>query len=643
MYVNVNLVDIKDLFLFNTGELFESYRIFGSHHGIWNGVEGVRFVVWAPHAVAVRIVGDFNAWDSNTSSGTYAMHPIDETGVWIAFVPGLGEGAVYKYEIETAQGAKLLKSDPFAFYSELRPNTASIVTRLDRFTWSDDEWQRQKQESQAYTQTSSLQRPMLIYEVHLGSWKIRGREQFYSYSELADQLIGYAKDMGYTHLELMPLAEHPLDASWGYQTTGYYSATSRYGTPEQLMELVDRAHAVGIGVILDWVPGHFCKDAHGLRLFDGSPLFEPADSRLAEKPLWGTLAFDFAKTEVQSFLISNAVFWLDVFHIDGLRVDAVASMLDQNFDKPESMWTYNENGGSEHKPAVQFLKKLNETLFHRYPGTLMMAEDSSNYPLVCAPISEGGLGFGYKWNMGWMNDMLRYMQHPPEQRRHYHNLLTFSMMYAYSEHFVLPLSHDEVVHGKLSLLNKMPGEYLDKFANLRLFLAYWITHPGKKLLFMGAELAQFAEWKDADQLDWLLLDYESHRGFHQFSRQLNLLYTSHPALWELDCEPEGFAWIDPDNAQQSVVSFVRYGRDRSKPLVVVCNFSAQAYERYRIGVPLLTAYEQLFSTDSECRDEEHVRVGASAIHAEAIPWHRCSASMEFALPGLACVIFSTQS
>lgn len=633
MFVNVNLVDTKDLFLFNTGELFEAYRVFGSHHGVWDGVEGVRFVVWAPHAEEVRIVGDFNGWHG---SG-HRMQRMGDTGVWLGFVEGLGEGAVYKYEVATLAGTRL-KADPFAFHAERRPATGSIVKRLDRFRWTDEAWQARKRSQP----DASRERPMLIYEVHLGSWRYRGREHFYTYEELATELVDYAVEMGYTHLELLPLAEHPLDASWGYQATGYYAATSRYGTPEQLMALVNRAHECGLGVILDWVPGHFCKDDHGLRLFDGTPLYEPADSRLAEKPLWGTLAFDFAKTEVRSFLISNAMFWFDVFHFDGLRVDAVASMLNRNFDKPESMRTYNEDGGSEYKEAIYFLKKLNETVSRYHPGTLMMAEDSSDYPLVSARTADGGLGFAYKWNMGWMNDMLRYMQLPPEERRHHHQLVTFSMMYAYSERFVLPLSHDEVVHGKRSLLNKMPGDYNAKFANLRLFLAYWMAHPGKKLLFMGGELAQFAEWKDAEELDWLLLGYDSHRRFQRFARTLNRLYTSHPALWELDAEPSGFQWIDADNAQMSVIAFARCGRDPQAPLVVVCNFSDRAYDRYRVGVPLPGRYEQVLDTDVD-----PFREGSGApsgplpqYEAEPIRWHGSGTSIEFALPGLSCLMFA---
>jgi 1,4-alpha-glucan branching enzyme len=483
---------------------------------------------------------------------------------------------------------------------------------------------------------------MLIYEVHLGSWKNKGKEIFLTYQELASELVQYVVDMGYTHIELLPLSEHPLDASWGYQATGYYAATSRYGTPEGLMELVNQAHNRGVGVIVDWVPGHFCKDDHGLRLFDGTAMFEPDDWRLAEKPLWGTLSFDFSTTEVQSFLISNAIFWLDVFHIDGLRVDAVASMIDRNFDKPESMRTYNEYGGGEYLEATSFLKRLNETVSTHFPDAIMIAEDSSDYPLVTTPSEGGGLGFSYKWNMGWMNDMLQYMCLPPENRPEHHTLLNFAMMYAYNERFVLPLSHDEVVHGKRSLLDKMPGSYEQKFANLRLFLAFWIGHPGKKLLFMGGELAQFAEWKDADQLDWHLLEYDAHRSFRHFSRELNHLYTSHAALWQLDFEPEGFQWIDPDNAGQCILTFIRYGSDRTKPLVFICNFSTRNYDKYRIGVPGPGTYRTLLCSDDPVYGGAGIYDYAGTIVADDAYMHQREHSIEFALPGLTCMIFSTE-
>ncbi|MDF2717936.1 MAG: glgB, partial [Paenibacillus sp.] len=431
-----------DLYLYNHGQLFRAYRTFGAHLCRIGGAKGVRFTVWAPNANEVSVVGDFNEW----KGAGHRLQRNGTTGVWSGFVPDIQEGTIYKYELVDRQGGKRLKADPFAFQAELRPGTASVVARLDAFRWNDASWMRRKRKYPPY------ERPMLIYEVHLGSWRLDAPEQFRTYRQLAEELVDYVESRGYTHIEVLPLTEHPLDLSWGYQTTGYYAATSRYGPPEGLQTLVDSCHRRGIGVVLDWVPGHFCKDDHGLRLFDGTPLYEDADPGRAEKPLWGTLAFDFAKPEIHSFLISNAMFWLDVYHIDGLRVDAVASMIDLHFDKPPELRTYNRHGGTEHLEALEFLRKLNETVFRFYPDSLMIAEDSSAWPGVTAPTYKGGLGFNYKWNMGWMNDMLRYMETDPVRRPDRHSLVTFSMMYAYSENYMLPLSHDEVVHGKRSLL-----------------------------------------------------------------------------------------------------------------------------------------------------------------------------------------------
>lgn len=581
-------VTSDDLYLYNCGQLFRAYRTFGAHVCRIDGKTGVRFTVWAPNAAEVRVAGDFNGWNGER----HGLRLSGTTGVWSGFVAGLREGTAYKYELVDSRGVIRLKADPFAFQAELRPGTASVVTTLDRYRWSDGVWMRSRRRRQPYG------RPMLMYEVHLGSWRLDAPEQFRTYTELAEELVNYVESRGFTHIELLPVTEHPLDQSWGYQTTGYYAATSRYGPPEGLMTLVDCCHRRGIGVVLDWVPGHFCKDDHGLRLFDGTPLYEDADSRKAEKPLWGTLAFDFAKPEVHSFLISNALFWLDMYHIDGLRVDAVASMIDLHFDKPPEMHVYNRHGGKEHLDALAFLRKLNETVFRYYPDSLMIAEDSSSWPGVTAPTYLGGLGFNYKWNMGWMNDMLRYMETPPDDRPARHTLLTFPMMYAYSENYLLPLSHDEVVHGKRSLLDKMPGSYEEKFANLRLFFGYWLAFPGKKLLFMGGEFAQFAEWKDAAALDWMLLDYPMHEAMHRYTRDLNVLYAKKNALWECDHAPEGFRWIDPDNARQSVVTFIRWGRNKQSHLIAICNFSRCFYPLFRIGVPSGSSYRLLFCSDS---------------------------------------------
>ncbi|RUS48023.1 1,4-alpha-glucan branching protein GlgB [Cohnella sp. AR92] len=627
MAVSAPLLAPELLYLFNNGHLFHAYRTFGAHKHEYDGDTGVRFVVWAPKAREVRAVGDFNGWNGQG----HRLHRVGSTGVWAGFVSGIGEGTSYKYEIIDSGGHRLLKSDPFAFRSELRPNTASIVADLTRHDWKDQAWMEHKRKNPPY------ERPILTYEVHLGAWRMEEREVFRTYRQLADELLDYVVKMGYTHIEILPLNEHPLDASWGYQATGYYSATSRYGPPDGLQELVDRCHQRGIGVILDWVPGHFCKDDHGLRRFDGGALYEHSDSRIAEKPLWGTLAFDFGKAEVQSFLISNAIFWLDVFHIDGLRVDAVASMIDLNFDKPPEMHTLNRHGGTEYLEALDFLRKLNETVFRYHPETLMIAEDSSAWPGVTAPTYLGGLGFNYKWNMGWMNDMLRYMETDPNDRPARHHLITFSLLYAFSENYVLPLSHDEVVHGKRSLLNKMPGTYDEKFANLRLFYGYWMTHPGKKLLFMGGEFGQFDEWKDAEGLDWLLLKYPLHAGMHRFSRDLNALYREEKALWERDHSHEGFQWIDADNAGQSVLAFVRRGFDSKRHLIVVCNFSRRSFPAFRIGVPTGTLYRVILNSDvadyggSGYRMPRRIRATRKASHG--LPF-----SIEIPLPALSFLL-----
>ncbi|MCC3373339.1 1,4-alpha-glucan branching protein GlgB [Cohnella sp. REN36] len=622
----------EDLYLFHRGELFRAYRSFGAFPAEEAGRTGVRFGVWAPNAGEVRVAGAFNGWDGRD-------HPLTatgSTGVWQGFVPGLGEGDLYKFELVDAAGRRSLKADPFAFRAELRPGTASIVARLDGYAWGDGVWMERRDRVPPY------ERPMLVYETHLGSWRIDGPERFRSYDRLADELVDYAVSMGYTHLEVLPLTEHPLDLSWGYQATGYYAPTARYGPPDGLKALVDRCHRSGIGILLDWVPGHFCKDDHGLRLFDGTPLFEPADPRLAEKPLWGTLAFDFAKPQVQSFLISNALYWLDIFHFDGLRIDAVASMIDLHFDKPPEMHTFNRHGGAEHLEALQFLRKLNETIFRHHPEALVVAEDSSAWPSVTGPTYLGGLGFNYKWNMGWMNDLLHYMETPPERRSERHDLATFSMMYAYSENYVLPLSHDEVVHGKRSLLSKMPGSYEEKFANLRLFFGYWMTHPGKKLLFMGGEFGQFDEWKDAAELDWMLLDYPQHAAMQRYVRDLNALYVAEPALWQRDHTPDGFTWLDADNAAQSVLSFVRRASRPKRHLVAVCNFSGVRYPAFRIGVP--EGKDYLLALNSDAADYGG---GGACVprryKAERHPYHGQPFSIEIPLPSLTFLLLEPDS
>lgn len=609
----------EDVFLFNQGTAYHSYRFMGAHSMTIDGIQGVRFAVWAPNAAEVRVIGEFNRWIGNA----HRMDAVGSTGVHALFIPKLLPGELYKYELITQDGAALRKSDPYAFYSERRPGTASIVADSVGYSWDDAAWQLKKRGMQAYS------RPLSIYEAHAGSWKIKGKEHYFTYEELADQLVPYVADLGCTHIELMPLSEHPLDQSWGYQVTGFYSPTSRYGTPLQLKKFVDACHRHGIGVILDWVPGHFCKDDHGLREFDGTPIFEGADPNRAELPLWGTLAFDFSRQEVWSFLISNAIYWMEEFHIDGLRVDAVANMIDLHMDKPHHMLTYNVHGGKDNLDALRFLKKLNETVFHYYPDTLMLAEDSSAWPAVTSPTYMGGLGFNFKWNMGWMNDSLRYMSLHPNDRPRHHHLITFSIWYAFSENYVLPLSHDEVVHGKRSLLNKMPGTYGEKFAQLRLYYGYWMTHPGKKLLFMGGEWGQYDEWKDQDMLDWMVLEYESHRGMLAYVQELNHTYRATPSLWERDRDPESFGWIDVNNAEQSVISYVRYGNDSHS--VAVINFSAQDYPNYRVGVPDAGSYGTLLSSNSGSFGGSEA-ASRDPVDCDDIPWHGRNQSITIHLP-----------
>lgn len=618
----------EDLYLFHEGNLFRSYRMLGAHLAVQDGVSGVRFAVWAPHAREVRVVGDFNAWDGSVHS----LQKISIWGVWCLFVPAAKEGDYYKYEIVAADGTLIYKADPYAFWSEVKPGTASRITSLEGYEWKDQAWmERQKS-------ASVLQSPMNIYEVHLGTWKKKPDGSYYTYRELADNMVEYVKEMGYTHIELLPLAEHPYDRSWGYQATGYYSVTSRFGTPKDFMYFVDCCHQAGLGVIMDWVPGHFVKDAHGLRRFDGEALYEYSDPARAEKPEWGTLSFDFSKPEVVSFLISNALFWMDVYHIDGLRVDAVASLLYLNFGKPRELWVKNARGGDENPEAIEFLKKLNHTVFGNYPHALMMAEDSTAWPLVTAPVHEGGLGFNYKWNMGWMNDMLKYMETDPYFRQGSHQLLTFSFMYTFSENYVLPLSHDEVVHGKKSLLNKMPGDYWQKFANLRVLYGYMMSHPGKKLLFMGGEFGQFDEWKDLEDLDWEMLGYDSHRSMHRYVRDLNHLYLREAALWELDHQPEGFEWIDPHDHKQSVTTFMRMSRNPEDVLVIVNNFTPVYHENYRIGVPYAGEYVELFNSDAGEYGGSG-KLNSGKLKTEEITWHGRPDSLHVCLPPLATVIF----
>jgi 1,4-alpha-glucan branching enzyme len=621
-----------DLYLFHEGTLYEGYKTFGAHFTVHEGTEGVCFTVWAPNALNVSVVGDFNQWNGHQ----HKMVRIQHSGTWVLFIQDLCEGDLYKYEIHTPQGEIEYKADPFAFHSEKRPKTASIIHPLNKYVWQDQKWMEKRNKVDVYNN------PLLIYEVHIGSWKKNINGEFYTFRELADSLIEYVINSGYTHIEIMPIMEHPYDRSWGYQITGYYSATSRYGCPEDFMYFVDLCHQRGIGVILDWVPVHFCKDAHGLGRFDGTPLYESLDPLKAERPNWGTYNFDFDKPEVQSFLISNAMFWLDVFHIDGFRVDAVSSMIYLNHDNHLSVTLKNEFGGEENLEAIQLIKKLNEAVFKKHPGVLMMAEEATDWPLVSKPTDSGGLGFNYKWNMGWVNDILRYMQMDVRERPHHHDLLTFSFFYAFSENFVLPFSHDEIVYGKRSLLNKMPGDYWRKFANLRLLYGYFMTHPGKKLLFMGSEFGQFDEWKDLTELDWNLLEYESHSKFYHYFTSLNHFYKNVNSLWRLDHESEGFEWIDPHNNNQSIIIFIRKGKRNGDYCIVVCNFSDTPHKHFRIGVPSYGKYLEVFNSDDSSFGGSG-QCNMEPINVEKIPFHNQHLSMEITIPPLGMTIFMKET
>ncbi len=576
--------DDLPLYLFFEGTNSEAYRYFGAHFSP-DGSQ-VTFRVWAPHAQAVSVVGDFNGWQPEA----LPMQRLEDTPVWEVTAGGLAEYDAYKFCITAPSGECLYKADPYAFHGETPPGTASKLYRLEGYAWSDSSWMNQRGE------VPSVERPMNIYEVHLGSWR-RGEDGGYlSYRQLAEQLIPYAKEMGYTHLELLPVMEHPYDGSWGYQVTSYYAPTSRYGPPKDFMYFVDRAHQAGLGVIMDWVPSHFPKDAHGLYEFDGAPCYEYEDPLKQEHKQWGTRVFDFGRGEVRSFLISNADFWLEYYHIDGIRVDAVASMLYLDYDRKAWEWRPNKNGGRENLEAVEFLQRLNRLVLSRHPDALMIAEESTAWPMVTKPDYVGGLGFHYKWNMGWMNDILAYFSLDPVYRGYHQDKLTFGMFYAFSENFILPLSHDEVVHGKGSLIEKMPGRYEQKFAGLRSLLAFMMAHPGKKLLFMGGEFAQFIEWNENQQLDWMLLEYDAHRQMQQFTRALNRVYLKTPAFWQVDDSWEGFQWIAHDDSDHNVIAFYRTDEKNGR-VVVVCNFSALRLEHYRVGVPEAETYRLLFSTD----------------------------------------------
>ena len=620
-----------DLHLFGEGTHEHLYEKMGAQLTVHQRVAGVNFAVWAPNALRVSLIGDFNRWDS----GAHPMHRRGPTGVWELFVPGLGHGALYKFDILTRhEGRSTVKADPYGFAMELRPNTASMVFDLNRYTWQDEAWMATRADRQR------PDRPLAIYEVHPGSWKRRGGAppDWLSWRELADDLVPYVKRMGFTHIELLPVTEHPFDGSWGYQTVGYFAPTSRFGSPDDFRHFVDSAHQAGIGVILDWVPAHFPKDAHGLGFFDGTHLYEHADPRKGEHRDWGTLVFNLSRPQVSGLLLASALHWLDRFHVDGLRVDAVASMLYLDYGRKDGEWIPNQYGGREDLEAVAFLKELNELAHGQVPGVISAAEESTAWPGVSRPTYLGGLGFGFKWNMGWMHDTLSYFQQDPIHRRYHHHELTFSLLYAFSENFVLPLSHDEVVHGKGSLIAKMPGDDWQKAANLRALYGYMWAHPGKKLLFMGQEFAQEAEWSHEHSLDWHLLEQPRHAGIQSLVRDLNHAYRDEAALWQLDNDPDGFNWIEANDADNSVLAFARWSANGERVLCCVCNLTPVPRESYRLGLPRPGRWRELINTDAGGYGGSNVG-NLGSVETEPVAWHGQQQSAAVTLPPLSTTWF----
>ena len=614
------------IFLFKQGNNQEAQRYFGAHLCQQDGQDGAVFRVWAPHAKAVSVVGDFNSW----VPGSHPMTKVEE-GIWELFIPGIKEYDIYKLCVTSPSDELLFKADPYAFHTETRPSNGSKVYDLDGYAWNDGAWLEQQEKQDV------INSPVSIYEMHMGSWKMKDENTPYNYSEVADLLIPYIKDMGYTHVELLPITEYPFDGSWGYQVSGYFAPTSRYGTPKDFMAFVDKLHQAGIGVILDWVPAHFPRDGYGLYMFDGAPCYEDPNPRRGEHKEWGTMVFNYGMGEVQSFLISSALFWIDQYHLDGLRVDAVASMLYLDYNRRDGEWEPNVNGGKENLEAIAFLQKCNGVVLGRHPHKMMIAEESTAWPMVTKPAADGGLGFNFKWNMGWMNDMLSYMKTDPLFRAGNHGKVTFSFFYAFSENFILPISHDEVVHGKCSLINKMPGDYETKFANLRTFYGYMMAHPGKKLLFMGQEFGQFIEWDEKKPLDWMLLEYDKHRQLQSYVRDLNAFYKENPAMWQVDYSWEGFQWIVPDDNQQSVVIFLR--RDAAgKMILVACNFNPVLRQGYKLGVPVSGTYKELLNSDD-------ARYGGGDVHNAPVrsvkgAMHGFDQHIKIDLPPLSTIYFS---
>lgn len=628
-----SLLTDDDLYLFNEGSWLRAYEKLGAHPVQLGDETGVYFAVWAPNAREVSVIGDFNGW----KPGVHPLAPRGNSGIWEGFLPGIGVGARYKYHIVSHyNNYRVDKADPYGVFHETPPRTASIVWDLS-YEWHDQQWMAQRR------QRNALDAPMLIYEVHLGSWMRVPEEgnRWLTYRELAPKLAEHVQRLGFTHVEFLPIMEHPFYGSWGYQITGYFAPTSRYGTPQDFMYLIDYLHQQGIGVILDWVPSHFPTDEHGLIYFDGTHLYEHADPRRGFHPDWHSAIFNYGRHEVRTFLLSSAIFWLDRYHADGLRVDAVASMLYLDYSRKPGEWIPNEYGGRENLEAIAFLRRLNEEIYRLYPDVQTIAEESTAWPMVSRPTYLGGLGFGMKWDMGWMHDTLHYLHYDPIYRKYHHTLLTFRMLYAFTENFVLPLSHDEVVHGKGSLLSKMPGDDWQKFANLRLLYGYQYTQPGKKLLFMGAEIGQWAEWNHDTSLDWHLLQYAPHQGIHRWLEDLNRLVRTEPALYEQDFSPTGFEWIDPNDADNSVLSYLRRGRAEGSELLIVCNFTPVPRQNYRVGVPRLGFWREVLNSDASI-------YGGSGwgnfggIEATPVPWHGRPYSVNLTLPPLAMVIFKCE-
>lgn len=623
-----------DLHLYAEGNHYQIYEKLGAHPMTIDGVSGTYFAVWAPNARSVSVVGSFNMWDGRL----HPMRVLGVSGIYELFIPGVTEGAIYKYQILTREGEYLHKCDPYGNCSELRPGNASVVTDINKFKWTDSKWMKARNH---VNRLDCIRKPMSIYEMHLGSWKKKedGTEDgFYNYRELAPMIADYLNDMGYTHVELMGIAEHPFDGSWGYQVTGYYAPTRRYGTAEDFMYFVDYMHSRGLYVILDWVPAHFPKDAHGLARFDGQPLYEHPDPRRGEHAHWGTYIFDYSRKEVENFLVANALFWTEKFHVDGLRVDAVASMLYLDYGKDGGEWLPNEEGGRENTDVIRLLRHMNEVLEKRVPGTLIIAEESTSWAGVTAPVSLQGLGFLFKWNMGWMNDFLEYMKLDPYFRQFNHNKLTFSIDYAYSENFIQVLSHDEVVHGKCSMINKMPGERKDKFSNLRVAYGFMYAHPGKKLLFMGQEFAQGREWSEARSLDWNDLAQKENVGIQKYIKTLNHLYQQYSAFYYNDCDEIGFEWIDCSDAQSSIVSFIRRGETEKNQLLFVCNFTPVEKEDFCVGVPCEGTYTEILNSDSEEYGGSNC-INKKPLKAKRFPKNEQDYSITFTLPPLSIIAF----